>query len=214
VYRLPTPNFNNRELLLLSLTHKSLGANNNERMEFLGDAILDMIVSDYLYYSLPKAKEGQLSIVRSNIVSAKNLSHYFFAADFKDKVMLQKGVDVTLNIAANYVEAIIGAIYLDKGYNEAKNYIMPVIKESYLLFKGEIKDSKSKLQELMQKKGKPLPIYDIVKKEGQDHKQTFTVSCKIYDNESIAQCNTIQNATKKAAQLILNKIEKNENSKR
>lgn len=176
--------FSNDGLLLRALRHRSLGKDSNERLEFLGDAVLDFVIAADLYLRYPDMKEGELSRLRSNLVNAEilfmlaqelELSNFIqvSAAELKTGILQE-------SILADGVEAIIGAIYLDGGFEAAKQRILvwyaARLQQVTCIVK---KDSKTALQELLQLQHRPLPTYLVVKTEGEAHAQTFYVECAV-----------------------------------
>jgi ribonuclease-3 len=182
--------FKDKKLYQQALTHKSWvnehpdDRESNERLEFLGDAVLEFIVSGDLYKKFPDKEEGYLTALRANLVNTTNLSKIALSLDLGNKLYLSKGEEETggrsnPSILADTVEAIIGATYMDAGLKAAKEFI-----ETYLLSSLEeklrepLKDSKSLLQELVQSHGLPAPKYEVVKEEGPDHAKTFSIEVK------------------------------------
>ncbi len=182
--------FKDKKLYQQALTHKSWvnehpdDRESNERLEFLGDAVLEFIVSGDLYKKFPDKEEGYLTALRANLVNTTNLSQIALSLDLGNKLYLSKGEEETggrsnPSILADTVEAIIGATYMDAGLKAAKEFI-----ETYLLSSLEeklrepLKDSKSLLQELVQSHGLPAPKYEVVKEEGPDHAKTFSIEVK------------------------------------
>ncbi len=176
--------FNDEELITLALTHKSYNPEYNyERLEFLGDAVIGAIVSEYLYLNFEDLSEGELSRRRSIIVSLENL--YKIANNLKiPKFILMENIEEQKNkrIIGNVYEAVIGAIFLDSSYNKTKEVflehlsrLMPKVNEE--IFKN--KDFKTILQELVQKQYNTVPKYYTIKKEGPDHRAIFTICVNI-----------------------------------
>jgi ribonuclease III len=178
--------FKNVGLLELAFTHRSMGLPNNERLEFLGDAILGMVIAKALYDRLPKAKEGQLSRIRSSLVRRETLAKKARNLMFGDYLLLgpgelKSGGFNRDSILADSVEAVIGAISEDQGYEAAERFIHETFAEELTNSECLIanKDDKSKLQEWLQGKQLALPEYDVLSTDGDQHSQTFTVSCCI-----------------------------------
>ncbi len=173
--------FKNQRLFREALTHKSyaIEANKkkfNERLEFLGDSVLSLSVSSYLFKKYPKIDEGELSRLRSAIVSGESLT--VWARDIKlgDYLFLSRGEDVTGgrsrgSTLADALEALIGAIYLDSGYAAAEKFVLNRLKRRKFLRL----DYKSQLQEIIQKKYKIPPRYSLVNETGPDHNKTFQI---------------------------------------
>ncbi len=189
--------FQNRKLLQQALTHrsflnesKSTSIKNNERLEFLGDAVLELITTEYLYNKYPKRPEGELTSFRAAIVRTESLASTALKIDLGEYLLIGKGEELTGGrrkpyILANSFEAIIGAIYLDQGYERAKSFIHKVLipKLSDIVSKRLDIDPKSKLQELSQEKTGFTPTYELVSASGPDHKKIFTMKILINKND-------------------------------
>lgn len=209
--------FSEPSLLKLALCHRSLGANNNERLEFLGDSILNFIVAEKLYHQLQGAREGQLSRLRSQMVKGETLAVIARELNLGEFIQLgegelKSGGAERDSILADSVEAVLGAIFLDAGLDAA---ILAVDRWygdrfSHLSIADTMKDSKSHLQELLQAKQLPLPDYEVVNIEGEGHAQQFTVRCTIVGlaqaPEGIASSR--KKAEKIAAQAVLQLLKK------
>ena len=190
VYKIFDYQFKDTELLKLALTHRSIGSHNNERLEFLGDSILGMVISAELYRRFPEVKEGVLTRLRSSLVKGETLSQIALELNLGDYIKLGSGELKSggyrrASTLADVVEAIIGAIYLDShkesGIETARKIILTLFKKRLDACKpsGNLKDPKTRLQEYLQAKNIPLPTYDVVSITGKEHKQTFKVSCTI-----------------------------------
>lgn len=179
--------FRDDSLLELALSHRSIGKQNNERLEFLGDSILSFIISNALYQQFPEAKEGQLSQMRARLVKGKTLAQVAKTFAMGDYLLLgpgelKSGGHRRESILADSVEAIIGAIYLDSELATVE----PVVLQ---WFKGRLdaivpdeqanKDAKTQLQEWLQARKQPLPVYQLVNTTGSDHQQHFEVECHV-----------------------------------
>ncbi|MBT8145381.1 MAG: ribonuclease III [Gammaproteobacteria bacterium] len=178
--------FKDPVLLSQALTHRSAGKTHNERLEFLGDAILDLVIAERLFAIYPKATEGELSRMRANLVNGDVLAEIATELGLGQHLQLgagerKSGGKRRVSILADAVEAVIAAVYLEGGLREAAATIDR-------LYAGRIsakdiskprKDSKTRLQELMQAKGLPLPIYQVKGVSGEAHDQTFTVECQV-----------------------------------
>ena len=179
--------FKDKSLLTLALTHKSWVnehpgvRGSNERLEFLGDAILEFIVSKHLYDKFPNKEEGYLTALRSNLVNTINLAEIAKGLGLGDALYLSKGEEEgggrqNPSLLANSVEAIIGAIYFDAGIKAAEEFIEQNLISGLAQKVSEpLKDAKSRLQELVQAKGPAAPRYEVVKEQGPDHAKKFTV---------------------------------------
>jgi ribonuclease-3 len=183
--------FKNQDLLSQALTHRSwVNENNNnkgtnERLEFLGDAILEFIVSKEIYNKFPKEEEGYLTALRSNLVNTKNLSIVATKLGIGDLIYLSKGEEdgggrTNSSLLADTVEAIIGALFLDQGVEAAEKFIIEnILVDVDRKASLPLKDPKSLLQENVQAKGLPAPRYNVVSEEGPDHNKLFTIEVVI-----------------------------------
>lgn len=179
--------FNNKDLLELALTHRSYvnehkgKRTNNERLEFLGDAVLEFIVSEKLYLQFQDKEEGFLTALRSNLVNTQALSQVAKKIGLGNAVNLSKGEEETggrdnPSILADTLEAIIGAIYLDQGIAKATDFVEThILNNLKEVASKPLKDAKSRLQELVQSKGYSTPRYVVVEETGPDHFKEFTV---------------------------------------
>ncbi|MGI2169018.1 ribonuclease III [Shewanella sp. MF05960] len=198
--------FNNVELLTQALTHRSAANKHNERLEFLGDSILSIVISDALYHQFPKATEGDLSRMRATLVKGDTLT--LIAKEFKlgDYLFLgpgelKSGGFRRESILADAVEAIIGAVYLDANLDVCRGLLLSWYEERLANIKPGInqKDPKTILQEHLQGFKKPLPDYQVVAVEGEAHDQTFTVECKISELNQVVT--GVASSRRKAEQL-------------
>jgi len=204
--------FKDKGLLKRALTHRSTGATNNERLEFLGDAVLDLLIAEVLYHRFPYASEGELTRLRSSLVKGKTLSKVAHELDVGCCLSLGSGEIKTggqhrESILADAVEAILGAIYLEAGIDVCRETILNWFGERLDAISLDIdeKDAKTRLQELLQSQGKPLPVYEVIASEGEPHDQTLTVSCSVsgLPEAIITHGSNRKKAEKKAAQLAL-----------
>lgn len=186
--------FSNLDILKLALTHRSYvnehkSANeHNERLEFLGDAVLELIVSDYLFKKYPKRAEGELTSFRSALVRTDSLAETGKDLDIGKYLLLSKGEDDTGGREKNYLlanafEAIVGAIYLDQGYIQSRDFVLEsLIHKLDDIVENRLDiDSKTKIQEITQERYKVIPTYEVVSEVGPDHEKTFTVVIKVED---------------------------------
>lgn len=176
--------FDDLALLECALTHRSLGARNNERLEFLGDAILGFEVADSLYNSVDDADEGQLSRMRAHLVKRETLAGIARELELGDILRLgpgelRSGGQTRDSILADAIEAIIAAVYLDGGMDEARQLVRRLLggRLADPTPETRVKDPKTRLQEHLQSQGKPLPRYQVIEITGDQHAQTFRVSC-------------------------------------
>ena len=203
--------FDNTNLIKLALTHKSLSRSNNERLEFLGDAILNLYVSEKLYSDFEEIDEGKLTRFKASIVSRENLNLVAENLDISRYINLGKGEKVKGNsILGNTLEAIIGAIFLDSNYFVTKEILNELFAKNFqkLQENNEFKDPKSTLQELTQKKFKSLPVYSLKESSTSGKKKFFEVLCSI-DETSLTthgKGNTRKGAELDAAQYMLKLI--------
>jgi len=208
--------FKNKQLLINSLIHpsflvdtkknKSSIANDFERLEFLGDRVLGLAISSIIYKKFSKDNEGDLSKKLSYLVQ-KNFLHKI-SIDLKiDNILkfnFKKNEKMNISILADSTESLIGAIYLDGGFKNAKKFINEIWGPYFDINEQNMQDSKTKLQELSQQKLKKLPEYNLVKKEGPSHSPIFTISLKVLHLKKIkASGSSIREAEKNAAKVAL-----------
>jgi ribonuclease III len=187
-----TIRFRNLELLNLSFTHRSCGnedsahAQNNERMEFLGDAVLGLVAAASLYERLGEKAEGELARIKSYVVSEEVLSEIALALGIDECLLLGKGEEQSGGrakkaILADATEALIGAYYLDSGFEAASRFVRGLVEPEIakVLQNRHHKDYKTVLQEYAQKYHRTYPLYRLVKKTGPDHDRTFWISCEV-----------------------------------
>ncbi len=187
--------FTDLNTLIKAFTHRSFlnenrnsGLEHNERLEFLGDAVLELVVTDFLYKKYPKKPEGEMTALRSALVNAVTLSKVAEGLGLNDFLLLSKGEAKDKGrarqyILANVIEALIGAIYLDCGYDKARDFIdknVHVLIDEVIENKKFI-DSKSLFQEMSQEHMGVTPRYDLIKESGPDHNKIFTVGVFLGD---------------------------------
>lgn len=196
--------FNNIKLLHQALTHRSADQAHNERLEFLGDAILSFVVADHLYHQMSMIDEGQLSRMRAHLVKGETLADIGRQLNLSESLHVGQGEQRSGgaergSLISDAVEAIIAAVYLDGGMSAANELIHRLLAErlSNPVAALQEKDPKSRLQERLQAMGLPLPVYAIQQTQGQQHKQTFTITCQI-PTESI--CTTGQGTNRRRAE--------------
>ncbi len=178
--------FSDPELLQRALTHRSCGNSNYERLEFLGDAVLSCVVAELLYQRHPQLDEGDLSRLRALLVRERSLAEIARQLQLGDQLRLgpgelKSGGYLRASILADAVEALIGAIFLDAGYAAAKDQIVQWLSERIESPPplDSLKDSKTRLQELLQGRGLALPVYELVEVHGADHARSFRVRCTV-----------------------------------
>lgn len=178
--------FNNRNLLNQALTHRSHGLPNNERLEFLGDAVLNCVIAKILYERFPGIAEGDLSRVRANLVNQQSLYDLASSLELGEFVKfgqgeIRSGGSKRPSILADAMEAVFGAVLLDAGFEAAENLISSLFDEvlNGLDPASVSKDPKTRLQEFLQGRRLTLPLYSIIDVTGQAHDQHFRVECAI-----------------------------------
>jgi len=210
--------FKNNDLLKQAFTHRSYLNENpnsklehNERLEFLGDAVIELIVTEHLFRDFPEKMEGELTNWRAALVNAKMLTTVSEDLDFNDYLLLSKGEakeggKARAYILANAFEALVGALYLDAGYKACdefiKKYLLPNLPD--IIKEGSYKDAKSKFQEEAQEKMAVTPSYKVIKESGPDHDKKFVVGVYL-DKELVAEGegSSKQEAEEAAAELAL-----------
>lgn len=189
--------FNNLDLLVEAFTHRSYlnehreyAGSHNERLEFLGDAVLELATTDFLFKKFPTKPEGELTSYRAALVNTVSLATLGAALDINDYLLLSKGESKDTGrarevILADAFEAIIGAIYLDQGYAAAEAFIRKNLfgKIDEVITKRSYQDAKSRFQELAQEKHSVTPRYETLDEVGPDHAKRFTVGVFIADTE-------------------------------
>ena len=201
-------NFNNINLLIQSLTHKSFDPiKNNEKLEFLGDRVLGLIISKNLLKTFPNDKEGDLDKKLASLVNRKqcvkianklNLSEFILIRNSKNKKK-----EIENKILSDSIESIIGAIYLDQGFEKVEKFILDHWREDIIKRTITERDAKTKLQELSLKVNKSLPIYKLIENKGPRHKPIIKVSVKIKNSKVVV---AIGNSKKEAEQNAAKKL--------
>jgi ribonuclease III len=217
--------FKNKKLLKRALTHRSflnenrgMGLKNNERLEFLGDAVLELIISSELFESYPKRAEGELTGIRSALVRTESLADESRRIGIGEHLLMSKGEEDSGGrdkdyLLANAYEAILGAIYLDKGLEVCRAFVeRTLLKQlNYIVDNELFIDPKTKIQELIQAEYKVTPTYEVIEERGPDHNKNFIVVLKIGDKFSCkGYGSSKQRAEEDAAQKAIKKIEKGE----
>lgn len=211
--------FKNPELLIMALTHRSFlnehhdtHLHNNERLEFLGDAVLELITTEYLFKTYPDRSEGELTSFRSALVKTSSLSETSLSLGIGEFIQMSKGEEVTGGrnrpyILANTFESILGAIYLDQGYQASTNFVTTKLlpKISKIIEDRLDIDPKSKLQEISQEVLNFTPIYELLSSSGPDHNKDFLMAVKISNRVfGEGRGKSKQDAEQNAAQEALN----------
>jgi len=186
--------FADPELLVMALTHRSAGSKNNERLEFLGDSIINHIVADALYQRFPRAREGDLSRMRASLVKGDTLAELARELQLGEYLLLGPGERKSggyrrSSILADTLEALAGAIVLDAGYERCRDCVLCWFgtRLDQLAAGAVDKDAKTRLQEYLQGRGNPLPEYELVAVEGDDHDQHFSVACRLSRPQLVVQ---------------------------
>ena len=175
-----------RGLFVVALTHRSADGPNNERLEFLGDSVLNLLLSERLYREFPLATEGDLSRLRARLVSEEPLAEIAQDMQLGELLFLGSGELKTggfrrQSILADAFEALCGALYLDGGFEVVRDKVMPLFeaKIANLPEPSTLKDAKTRLQEHLQANGRPLPVYSVKRTSGEPHAQIFLVGCSV-----------------------------------
>lgn len=209
--------FNDTSLLTRALSHRSIGKQNNERLEFIGDALLGVIIGEVLYLRFPSAKEGQLTQLRSSLVKGETLAEMGREFNLGENLLLGEGELKSggfrrSSILEGAVESLIGAIYLDTNsdFVKCKTIILKWFESriAKLSTSTSSKDYKTRLQEHLQNKSLPLPSYNVVNEKGDAHEKTFTISCRVDALKLTTQATGVNKRTaeKSAAELMLAKM--------
>jgi len=181
--------FKDPHLLREALTHRSFSAGNNERLEFLGDSVLSLVIAWRLYDLHPQAQEGDLSRMRARLVRGSTLTEVATSINLGMEINLGEGELKSggfrrASILADAFEALLGAILIDGGFEACRRVVLslfdPLIER--LPAAEELKDPKTRLQEWLQARGRPLPQYSLVREEGSDHAKKFHVTCRLGDD--------------------------------
>lgn len=197
-----------------ALTHRSASAHNNERLEFLGDALLNLIIAEYLFQRYPKAAEGELSRLRASLVKGETLADLARELKLGDWLRmgpgeLKSGGYRRESILSDALEAVIGAVYLDGGFGACRDLVLRLYEDwlARLSSASELKDPKTRLQEYLQARQRPLPVYNVLEIHGEPHAQSFTVECVVVDLRTIAVGSSRRKAEQEAARLLLEQMQ-------
>lgn len=202
-------------LIEAALTHRSAGGENNERLEFLGDGVLNCVIADLLYREFPLADEGELSRLRATLVRGESLAGIATELDLGAQLRLgpgelRSGGHRRESILADALEALFGAIYLDGGFEAARAVIerIMVSRITELPAPAELKDPKTRLQEYLQARALALPSYGLEDVEGESHNQVFTASCTVsaLALRATGQGNSRRRAEQEAARQVLESL--------
>ncbi len=210
--------FQDVTLLEQALTHRSAAKDHNERLEFLGDAVLGMVIGEELFRHFPAVPEGKLTRMRSTLVKGDTLAELARETSIGDLLKLgpgelKSGGHRRSSILADAVEAILGALYLEAGLEQTRTVILSLWQSRITKLdpNAHPKDSKTRLQEFLQSRKQPLPQYEVVSITGKDHAQTFEVSCTVSSREKpiTAAGNSRRKAEQEAARLMLEVLDDN-----
>jgi ribonuclease III len=204
--------FQDPKLLKVALTHRSKGGEHNERLEFLGDSVVNFVIAEILYHLFPKGTEGELSRWRASLVNRDTLAELAKEFELGQYLFLgpgelRSGGSERQSILSCTMEAVIGAVYLDGGFEAARSKIMewydPWLQS--LSSAASHKDPKTLLQEYLQSCRMPLPIYKVEGTSGEAHQQMFTVSCQVdgYSESTLGKGTSRRRAEQDAAQAML-----------
>jgi ribonuclease-3 len=178
--------FSDLKLIQQALTHRSAGGINNERLEFLGDAILGFVIADVMFHRFPEASEGEMSRLRASLVKRDTLAAIAREYSLGDYLILgsgelRSGGHARSSILADGIEAILGAIYLDAGYETTRETIHRLFSNRLerISLNDQKKDPKTRLQELLQARKQSLPVYEVAEIKGEPHNQVFQVICMV-----------------------------------
>jgi len=207
--------FSNNALLEQALTHRSVGSHNNERLEFLGDAILSFVISSELYRRFTDIDEGRLSRIRASLVKGETLAKLAAELSLGDYLRLGSGELKSggfrrASILADALESIFGAVYLDSNISTIEKMILRLFDER--LQKVDpgmaLKDPKTRLQEYLQAQQQPLPVYEVAEVRGKSHNQHFTVSCSVegLSKPVLAEGSSRRKAEQQAAAEVLRQL--------
>lgn len=206
--------FQQPELLEEALTHRSASVCNNERLEFLGDALLSLVIAECLFQRYPKAGEGELSRLRASLVKGETLAELARHLNLGEVLRLgqgelKSGGSQRESILSDALEAIFGAAYLDGGLTACRTLILHLYRERLeeLSSASELKDPKTRLQEYQQARQQPLPIYNVLEIRGEPHAQSFRVECAVAEFRAVAVGNSRRKAEQEAARQVLEQMQ-------
>ncbi len=200
-------------LLEEALTHRSASPRNNERLEFLGDALLNLVMAEYLFHRYPQASEGELSRLRATLVRGVALAELARSLKLGEELWLgqgelRSGGPQRESILADALEAIFGAVYLDGGLDACRALILHLYRNELtgLASASELKDPKTRLQEYLQARQQPLPVYSVLEIRGEPHAQSFTMECAVADRRAVAVGGSRRKAEQDAARQMLEQL--------
>lgn len=186
--------FRDSDLLDLALTHCSVGGQNNERLEFLGDSIVNHIIAEALFLRFPASREGEMSRMRASLVKGDTLAEVALELELGDHLRLGSGERKSgghrrASILADAFEAVVGAILLDSDVEQCRQCVLGWFDARLQqLSTGTVeKDAKTQLQEYLQGRSNPLPVYELLSVQGEDHTQQFQVACRLHDPKLVVE---------------------------
>lgn len=196
--------FSSSELESRALTHRSAGRDNNERLEFLGDALLNLLVAELIYEIHPQASEGDMTRLRAALVNGTALAQMARELEIGDRLNLgpgelKSGGFRRESILADAFEALVAAVYLDAGWVRTREVVRSLFAERVAAGARTPKDAKTRLQEILQGAGLPLPSYELVEASGEDHARVFEVSCRV---ESLSILTRASGSSRRAAEQL------------
>jgi ribonuclease-3 len=211
--------FDNTELLNEALSHRSIGSCNYERLEFLGDSLLNFIIANELFHHRRSEDEGSLSRLRASLVRQSTLAQIARELQLGDHLKLgvgelRSGGFNRDSILSDVVESLIGAVFIEAGYDRARALVLHLYgsRIAELPASSELKDPKTRLQEQLQSQSRGLPQYDVIETSGKAHNMQFTVKCKLQEPELqvTATASSRRKAEQAAAQQLLEKMQSND----
>jgi len=204
-----------------ALTHRSASSKHNERMEFLGDSVLGLIITNALYHHMPKASEGYLSRLRASLVNENTLAEIANELSLGDFLRLgagelKSGGFRRKSILSDTLEAVIASVYLEKGMKDASKFVLSIYTDRLdkLPTEDELKDPKSRLQEILQARNIDIPHYELLHVKGDAHRQVFTAECTIESMQIItkgvagSRRKAEQQSAQNAYELVINQFKK------
>lgn len=215
LYRRLGYTFEDEANIVKALTHRSASKHHNERLEFLGDAILGMVIAKALYQRFPKQPEGKLTRMRSSLVKGDTLAEVAREFELGELLLLgpgelKSGGFRRDSILADAIEAIIGAIYLEAGMKKCESLVLDWFDSRLKALDPEAvsKDDKTRLQEYLQSNKHPLPLYEVTEIKGKSHDQTFYVECSVQGLEKavVGKGNSRRRAEQRAAKQAFEKL--------
>ena len=205
--------FQQPDLLEEALTHRSASPHHNERLEFLGDALLNLVIAEYLFQQYPQPSEGELSRLRANLVKGETLAGLARGLRLGEGLRLgqgelRSGGPQRESILADALEAVFAAVYLDRGLEACRALILNVYRDGLagLANASELKDPKTRLQEYLQARQQSLPIYSVLEIRGEPHAQSFTVECAVTGCRAVAVGSSRRKAEQDAARQVLEQL--------